>query len=134
MEYLAGMLVVLVALAFVAYPLVRRSTPTAAVAEPPEGYAEQRAAVYRDLLEIEFDHRVGKLSDADFRQLSDACLERAARLVATEEQTTEALDARIEREVAAMRAAMRTHAVADQRAADQRAADGGVADRGARTA
>ncbi len=126
MEYLVGMLVVAAALAFVAYPLFRRSAAAIRPFETAESFAERRAAVYRELLELEFDHRVGKLTDADFRQLSDACLERAARLVAAEEQTTEALDARIEREVAAMRAAMRTRAASDQRVADQRVADQGV--------
>ena len=116
MEYVLGMLVVLAALAFVAYPLFRRSAPVAPSAEAPETFAERRAAVYRELLELEFDHRIGKLSDADFRQLTDACLARASSLVATEEQTTEALDARVEREVAAMRAAMQARAPVDARA------------------
>ena len=112
MEYLLGTLAVLAALAFVAYPLFRRSDHAPPSAEAPETFAERRAAIYRELLELEFDHRVGKLSDADFRQLADACLARATALVAAEEQTTEALDARVEREVAAMRAAMQASGVA----------------------
>ena len=114
MEYLLGTVAVLSALAFVAYPLVRRSEAEPASTETPETFAERRAAVYRELLELEFDHRVGKLSDVDFRQLSDACLARATELVATEERTTEALDARIEREVAALRAALHTDASVDE--------------------
>ena len=110
MEYLLGMIAVVAALAFVAYPLFRRSAAATPPTEAPESFAERRAAVYRELLELEFDHRVGKLSQADFRQLADACLARAAALVAAEERTTEALDARIEREVAAMRVAMREQA------------------------
>ena len=106
MEYLLGAVAVLAALAFVAYPLFRRSEAAPLPAETPETFAERRAGVYRELLELEFDHRVGKLSEADYRQLADACLARATALVAAEEQTTEAIDARIEREVAAMRAAL----------------------------
>jgi hypothetical protein len=113
-EYLAGALVVLAALAFVAYPLVRRAGAEEAVAERPPSFAERRAAVYRELLELEFDHRVGKLSDADFRQLSDACLARATQLVAEEERETEAIDARIEREVALLRGALAAGAPADR--------------------
>ena len=124
MEYLAGTLAVAAALAFVAYPLFRRSASPAPEVEAADSYAELRAAVYRELLDLEFDHRVGKLSDADFRQLSDACLARAAGLVAAEEQTTEALDARIEREVAAMRAALQASGHTDR----------SVTDRGVRTA
>ena len=114
MEYALGALAVVAALAFVAYPLLRRDEPAASTAEAPETFAERRAAVYRELLELEFDHRVGKLSDADFRELADACLARASQLVAAEERTTEALDARIEREVAAMRAALQTRAARDE--------------------
>ena len=114
MEYLLGTLAVLAALAFVAYPLFRRSDYAPPSAEAPETFAERRAAIYRELLELEFDHRVGKLTDADFRELADACLARATGLVAAEERSTEAVDARIEREVAAMRAALRARAGADE--------------------
>ena len=114
MEYALGALAVLAVLAFVAYPLFRRVEPGTSTAEAPETFAERRAAVYRELLELEFDHRVGKLSDADFRELADACLARASQLVAAEERTTEALDARIEREVAAMRAALHARAARDE--------------------
>lgn len=115
MEYLAGAVVVLAALAFVAQPLFRRAEAVTPPDESPESYAERRAVVYRELLELELDHRIGTLNDADFHQLSDACLARAASLVAAEEQTTEAVDARIEREVAAMRAALHAHAAPDER-------------------
>ncbi|MDP8922407.1 MAG: hypothetical protein M3O34_05960 [Chloroflexota bacterium] len=114
MEYLAGAVAVLAALAFVAYPLVRRAAATAPPVESTESYAERRTAVYRELLELEFDHRVGKLSNEDFRQLADACLARAAALVAAEEQMAEALDACIEREVAAMRMAMQARSAANE--------------------
>lgn len=109
MEYIVGAVALLAALCFVAYPLFRRSP--VAPAQPAEpSFSVQRADVYRELLELEFDHRVGKLNDADFRQLTDACIARASALVAAEERTTKALNARIEREVAAMRAALRSHA------------------------
>lgn len=103
MEYVASALAVLAALTFVAYPLVRGNRPERTASDQALTLAEQRAEIYRELLELEFDRRVGKLNEADFRQLSDACVARASELVDAEEVLTESIERRIEREVALAR-------------------------------
>lgn len=100
MEYLAGALAVLAVLAFVAYPLVRGNRPERSASDQAPTLADQRAEIYRELMELEFDRRIGKLNEADFRQLSDACVARASELVDAEEALTESIERRIEREVA----------------------------------
>ncbi len=117
MEYLLGALATLAALAFVAYPLFRRGAPAMSAVEAPETFAERRAAVYRELLELEFDHRVGKLSDADFRELSEAALERAASVLAEADASQAATDEHLEREIASVRESLnraRGRAVAER--------------------
>ncbi|HZO28694.1 MAG TPA: c-type cytochrome biogenesis protein CcmI [Chloroflexota bacterium] len=105
MEYLLGALVVLAVLAFVVVPLVRRqqteSLPPIALDCPDE-----RAAIYRELLELELDQKVGKISEADFQELSDGLLARAAALISQEDSLLNSDDA-IEREIAAARASLR---------------------------
>lgn len=102
MEYLLGGLVVVAVLAFVVLPLVRRTGgETATVASPAP--AEERAAIYRELLELELDQRVGKVTEADYKELSEALLARAAALISVEDAESTTVDAAIEHEIAAMR-------------------------------
>jgi cytochrome c-type biogenesis protein CcmI len=107
--YLVGALVVLAVLAFVILPLLRRdrraARPSPEVVTPSP--AEQRAAIYRELTELELDQRVGKVTEADFQEQSEALLARAAALISEEDAETAALDAQIEREIAKARAALR---------------------------
>ncbi|MCC6173686.1 MAG: c-type cytochrome biogenesis protein CcmI [Chloroflexi bacterium] len=111
MDYLLGAALVVAALAFVVLPLTRRRSSNSmagtGVALTP---AEQRAAVYRELVDLEMDHRVGKIDDEDFQQLSDALLARASTLMAQEDSGRLAVDDEIEREIAAMRAASKRSA------------------------
>ena len=113
MEYLLGGLVVLIALAFVGWPLLRppRSVPTGEA--PVLSSAEQRAAIYRELLELELDQRLGKLDEADYRALADALLARAAALLSAEDATIESLDEQIEREIAEHRRALHPASAAE---------------------
>lgn len=109
MELLLGALVVALAIGFVVLPLFRSDgAGDESVVEPGSlnGVAARRQ-IYREVLELEFDHRVGKLTDQDYRALSAACLDRAAALVAEEERQTAAADARVEQEIAEMRRALR---------------------------
>ena len=118
MEYALGGLVVLVVLAFVVFPLVyrkREGSSTSPASRSASELAAERAEIYREQLELELDLKVGKLDEADFRELSDALLARAAALISQEEAQGAAVEAEIEHEIAAMRAAMRTTAAAPAR-------------------
>ncbi len=120
MELALGALVVAAALGFVIYPLLRprlASTPGGPDADRQQTLAERRQAIYREIVDLEFDHRVGKLDEADYRELSDACLARAASLLAEADAEQTLLDERAEREIAAMREAL--HAAAARHDADK---------------
>src|SRR5690242_18643192 len=107
MEYALGAVVVLVALAFVGWPLLRPPQAVIPTAEPVLSAAEQRAAIYRELVELDLDQRLGKVDDADHRVQTDALLARAAALLAAEDASIESIDDELEREIAAQRRAMR---------------------------
>jgi hypothetical protein len=115
--YGAGAAVVLIVLVFVVLPLIWRR-PAAAPADnsaAAPSLAEQRATIYRELTELELDQKVGKVADADFSEQSEALLARAASLISAEDAEDAALDARIEREIAEARAALKPPAEAPSR-------------------
>ena len=104
MEYVLGALIVVAVLAFVVLPLLRgrRSDAEAPGALDP---AQERAAIYRELLELELDQKVGKIAEADYREINEALLARAAALISQEDAAS--MDAEVEREIAAARQALR---------------------------
>jgi hypothetical protein len=110
-ELWLGGLVVVLALAFVAYPLLRpRAAPVGDPADidgAADGTAD-RYTLYREMLDLDFEHRLGKLNDDDYRELSEACLARAAELLAREDARESEAAERAEREIAAMREALRS--------------------------
>jgi cytochrome c-type biogenesis protein CcmI len=106
MAYALGALVVILVLAFVVMPLVRRRATSAAVAATPS-LAEQRAEIYRELTELELDQRVGKISAADYQEQSETLLARAAALISAEDAEAAAVDRQIEREIAEARASLK---------------------------
>jgi hypothetical protein len=106
MEYALGALVVLAVLAFVVLPIVRRRQPDVLAAQV-SGPVETRAAIYQELLELELDQKVGKIAEADYRELSEALLMRAASLISDEDGHQEPVDDEVEREIAQARATLR---------------------------
>jgi hypothetical protein len=106
MQYALVALVILAVLAFVSLPIVRRRRPQS-VAAPVAGPAETRAAIYQELLELELDQKVGKIAEADYRELSEALLMRAASLISDEDGHQAPADDEVEREIAQARASLR---------------------------
>src|SRR5882724_1217737 len=106
MEYALGAVVVLIALAFVGWPLLRPPKAVSPASEPVLSAAEQRAAIYRELVELDLDQRLGKVDEANHRAQTDALLSRAAELLAAEDATIEHIDDELEREIAAQRRAL----------------------------
>jgi hypothetical protein len=100
---LVGVAFVAAAAAYALLPFIRGTR--VAEATPPVSLSAERALVYRQVLELEFDHQVGKLSDDDFRELSSSLLAQASDLLREERGTMGELDDEIEREIAAARAA-----------------------------
>lgn len=99
-----GIVVVAAAAAFALVPFFRGAPHDAAPAAA-DGALADRFRLYRQVLELEFDHQVGKLSAADFEQLSTELLAQAGQVLRNERGTLVAIDEEIEREIAAARTA-----------------------------
>ena len=84
-QWIAMAAITLPALAIVLWPLVRggvgRAAPSNAGPDRRLELAEEKAATYRALKELDFDHEAGSLSDDDFQALRDRYEGRAAELI-----------------------------------------------------
>jgi cytochrome c-type biogenesis protein CcmI len=98
-----GIVLVAVAAAFVLLPFARGPHLESVV--PSDNPTADRLRLYQQLLELEFDRDVGKLSQSDFEQLSAELLAQAGAALRDERGAMGAVDAEIEREIAAARAA-----------------------------
>jgi hypothetical protein len=99
-----GIVLVAAAAAFVLLPFTRGAHVESATLAP-EALSADRYALYRQVLELEFDRDLGKLSQADFEQLSAQLLAQAGEALRVEQGTLGVVDEEIEREIAAARAA-----------------------------
>ena len=99
---LIGIVLVACAAGFTLLPLARG---TRAAPLPVEAPVNDRSVIYRQVLEMEFDYQVGKLSVDDFHQLSAQLLGEAGELMRAERSDVGELDDEIEREISAARAA-----------------------------
>ena len=99
---IVGILLVALAAAFVLLPFARGASTEPAVGSP---VGMDRHALYRQVLELEFDRDVGKLSQADFEELSRRLLAQAGEALRVERGALSEVDAEIESEIAAARAA-----------------------------
>ncbi len=98
-----GIVLVACAAGFALLPLARG---VEAVSPDSAINRSDRVAIYRQVLELELDHRLGKLNAEDYREQSAELLARAAELMRAERGSPGDLDAEIEREIAAARAAL----------------------------
>src|SRR5262249_18115417 len=84
-QWLTIVIVGLPALLLVLWPVLRGGGAVAATdagADRTLELLEEKAAVYRSLKELQFDHEAGHLSDDDYRELCDPYEARAADLLA----------------------------------------------------
>ena len=95
------------ALIVVCYPLFGlEATPEAPErADPLAEMADRETQAKRALREVDFDHRLGNLEDADYETLRDRYEQRALEALRARYEREQELDARIERELAALRSA-----------------------------
>lgn len=91
MGLIIGVLAVVVVFAFMLAPVVRRRRLEEVEAERWDlGRADleaQREVIYRDLRDLDFDHRAGKLGDADYQQLRRQLQQRAAAVLMQLDET-----------------------------------------------
>jgi hypothetical protein len=92
------------ALAFIALPLVRPPAgETSSVGMVSPELLARRDRIYGELRELEFDLRVGKVTEADYVEARDRLEADAARVLRAIDVEILALDAAIEREVGQLR-------------------------------
>jgi hypothetical protein len=100
-----GVLLVAATASFALWPLLARrgAAPSGALVKAP---GEERFLLYRQVLDLEFDHQTGKLSKEDYELLSAQLLGRAARLLEEARGETKDLEDEMEREISAARRAL----------------------------
>jgi hypothetical protein len=93
---------------FALLPFVHPAAETAAAdaGAPAESGPTDRALLYRQVLELEFDVQLGKLAADDYERLSHELLAEAGLALQQERSSLNELDEEIEREIAAARAAL----------------------------
>jgi hypothetical protein len=99
-----GIGLVAAAAAFALLPFAR-GTSTVEASPLHANSGPDRYRLYRQVLELEFDYQLGKLSAADFEQLSRQLLTQAGQALREERGNLGVVDEEIEREIAAARAA-----------------------------
>ena len=103
-----GIVLVAAAAAFVLLPFARGAQLEVAPSVTPDSDTPDRLALYHQVLELEFDQQLGKLSAEDFQQLSAELLAQAGQALREERGTLGEIDDEIEQEIAAARAAFAT--------------------------
>ncbi len=98
-----GIVLVGAAAAFVLLPFARGPRVESMI--PSDNPTADRMRLYQQVLELEFDRDMGKLSQADFEQLSAQLLAEASAALREERGAMGEVDAEIEGEIAAARAA-----------------------------
>jgi hypothetical protein len=99
---IVGVLLVALAAAFALLPFARATAKEPIVAEAATA---DRFALYQQILDAEFDFEVGKLDAEDYQRLSAELLAQAGQALREEQGSVAEVDAEIEREIAAARAA-----------------------------
>jgi hypothetical protein len=100
-----GIALVAAAATFALVPIARASRGAANLLDDGAPPAIDRFFLYRQIIELEFDYQMGKLSRDDYEHLSADLLATAGTALREERGTLSQLDEEIEREIAAARAA-----------------------------
>jgi hypothetical protein len=112
MIWLACAALVILAGCYVLNPLFREPKGAADMDIPDEmeldRLLDRKATIYRSLKDLDFEHAMGKLSDADYRRLEADYKNDAAFLLQKLDQlgASEDLDNAIEKDIAARKAAL----------------------------
>lgn len=118
-SFIVAALLGLVALAFVLFPLYRRSAmeaQTLALEAETRGLSESEQNARQALQEVEFDFQLGNLEDKDYRSLRTRYLKRALHEMKDRLQREEELDATIEQELQRLKAAEQHEEAGDEQA------------------
>lgn len=106
MELILIAVLVVVVIAFIAYPLLKgEAHPTTVTPDALDSVIAQRDSAYDAIRDLDFDYQMGKLSKADYEQLRDRYKARAAQALQEIDAAagTAGAGERIEDEVARLR-------------------------------
>ncbi len=104
----SALVLVAAVVAFVVYPLIRpQRAPLDGISNQSEELRRRRDRIYAELRELEFDHRVGKVSDEDYADARDQLETEAARILQAIDVELKAIDDEIERQVRHLRESRR---------------------------
>jgi hypothetical protein len=101
-----GIILVAAAAAFALLPFARGPRVVETEAAEAVSPASDRFAIYRQVIELEFDYELGKLTAADYEAQSAELLSSAGAALRAERGVVGEVDAEIEREILAARAAL----------------------------
>ena len=108
MSLVVAIVLVLVALAAVSYPLLartqRRAAPPVTTASDVQRILDSRDTLLRALRELEYDNRLGNLSERDYRSLRTGYEREAVEIYKALDARAGALPDDLEREVEIARA------------------------------
>ena len=98
----AGAVLAVLAVLYVARPFLREPTPSSDVLDEPGELerrrlelVEERDRALQALKELEFDHRTGKITDSDYREVVGPLRRRAAEALQALEPRAEARHERV---------------------------------------
>lgn len=110
MVILANLLMVLLAVALIGMPLIKRNKYKINFAGEPGEQASRKELVFSALGEIEFDYRMDKLDDEDYEELKAGYQTEALAVLDQEEK---AIEEKLEKKLAEKRAGSKTNSVMD---------------------
>jgi hypothetical protein len=96
---LLGLALLLIFGAVIAVPLFDRKRPAVPTPSPIEALHAARAETVREIRELDFDHRMGKISDDDHRRLRGDLVQRGAGVLRDIEALSANAEAPRERDV-----------------------------------
>lgn len=95
------------ALAFVLYPLYRRTplktAPVVSLTSPESSHIEREQMARTALQEVELDYQLGNLAEVDYRSLRTRYLRRAALAMKSRQEREQELDETIEEQLRKMK-------------------------------
>ena len=105
MALLLASLIVVAALALVAYPLLRRGEAPwqeEAQASAMRNLLDQRDTLYRVIQQLDFDKELGNIEEEDHRTMRSRYVRRAAAILREIDSRERDLEEEVDREVAAL--------------------------------
>lgn len=100
---LIGLALLILTIPFVVGPLLRRADDGGTTDGGQTAVADKREQILVALRDLDFDHKIGKVTDEDYAALRAALLAQAAAVIEADDRYRADIEAQIEAEVQARR-------------------------------